>query len=128
MALFRTDSVVLSYSSLEVAKRWWVNAFDCKQVKVPAEWDNHLPSDVALKLPGYDEPAILLSSRTELQQANMELPTSVPVIFSDKLKKAHDHMVSRGVDTGPIQDGGDTQFFEVRDCEANVIEICTEPS
>ena len=49
MASFRTDSVTLSYSDVEAAKRWWVNAFDCKQVKVPPEWDNPLPSDVALR-------------------------------------------------------------------------------
>ena len=49
MVLFRTDSVTLSYSDVEAAKRWWVNAFDCKQVKVPPEWDNPLPSDVALR-------------------------------------------------------------------------------
>jgi len=55
---FSADSVVLSYSSLEAAKKWWIDAFDCKVAKVPANWDNHLPSDIALKFPGCDEPTI----------------------------------------------------------------------
>lgn len=112
---------------LDVAKQWWIDAFDCKQDKVPGEWDNKLPSDVALKLPGYDQPTILLSERAEMEQASMELPSGVPVIFSDKLKKVHEYLFNRGAAPGPIQDGGDTQFFEVRDSEGNVIEICTEP-
>jgi hypothetical protein len=28
---------------------------------------------------------------------------------------------------GPIQDGGDMQFFEIRDIEWHLIEICKEP-
>ncbi len=128
MALFRSDSVVLWYSNVDAAKNWWVNAFDCKQAKVPTDWDNPLPSDVALKLPGYDEPTVLLSDRTEAKQAGIDRSSSVvPVIFSDKLKKAHEHLSSRGVLPGPIQSGGDTEFFEIRDIEGNVIEICKEP-
>jgi len=69
MALFRTDSVVLSYSNVETAKQWWIDTFDCKQVNVPPDWDNPLPSDVALNLPGDREPTILLNDRAELKQA-----------------------------------------------------------
>ena len=127
MALFRTDSVVLCHSNLEVAKRWWTDAFDCKQSKVPEDWNNHLPSDLALKLPGYEEPTILLCDRAEVQQAGFTPPTGTPVIFSDKLKKAYEYLFGRGVSPGPIQDGGDTQFFEIRDPEGNTIEICKEP-
>jgi hypothetical protein len=28
---------------------------------------------------------------------------------------------------GPIQDSGDTQFFEIRDTEGHLFEICEEP-
>ena len=28
---------------------------------------------------------------------------------------------------GPIKDGGDIQFFEIRDIEGHLIEICKEP-
>ena len=122
------DLVTLCYSDVEGAKRWWVNAFDCKHVKVPPDWNNPLPSDVALKLPGYDAASILLSERAEVAQAGFERSSSVvPVMFCDKLKKAHEYLSSRGILAGPIQGDSDTEFFEVRDTEGNVIEICKEP-
>jgi|SRR5579859_2107635 len=121
------DPIVLCYSNVEAAKRWWIKTFDCKQVPVPTDWDNPCPSDVALKLPGCEEPAVLLSSREEVQQAGLEAPKTVPIIFCSKLKKAQEVLGNRGVTVSPIQDGGDTQFFEIRDPEGNVIEICTEP-
>src|SRR5215470_10673417 len=125
MALFYTDSVVLAYSNMEAAKQWWVNAFECKSVKVPPEWDCPLPSDVALQLPGHNAPTILLNSRVEIEQAGYDRPQPVSsVIFCDKLKKGHERLIARGILAGPIQDGGNTQFFEIRDIEGNLIEIC----
>jgi hypothetical protein len=119
--------VVLSYSNIDAAKRWWIDAFDCKVAKVPPDWDNPLPSDVALKLPGDSEPTVLLNARSEVEQAGFDRPSPVvSVIFCDKLKKAHELLSSRGILVGPIQDGGDTQFFEIRDIENNCIQICKE--
>jgi hypothetical protein len=126
--LFRTDSIVLSYSNVEAAKKWWIDAFDCKVAKAPADWDNQLPSDIALKLPGYDEPTILLCSKAEVEQARISVPSQLSSdIFCDKLKKAHEWLNRRGVAPGSIQDGGDMQFFEIRDIEGNLIQICKEP-
>jgi hypothetical protein len=128
MALFRTDLVTLCYASMEAAKKWWIDAFDCKQVIVPPEWDSPLPSDVALKLPGDSEPTILLSSQAEVQQAGFDRSsTVVPIIFSDRLKKAYELLSSRGVLAGPIQEDSQTQFFEIRDLEGHPIQICKEP-
>jgi hypothetical protein len=87
-------------------------------VRVPQDWDNPLPSDVALTLPGDSEPKILLSAQSEVEQARFDRPSPETVIFCDKLKKAHEHLSKRGVLAGPIQDGGDMQFFEIRDTEA----------
>jgi hypothetical protein len=127
MPLFYTDSVTLAYSNLDAAKQWWINVFDCKVAKVPADWDCQLPSDVALQLPGHDAPTILLSSRAEVEEAHFDRPSPVSsVIFCKKLNKGHEHLTSRSVPAGPIQDGGDMQFFEVRDTEGNLIEVCKE--
>ena len=41
MALFGTDSIVVVCSGVEEAKRWWIEKFGCKQVKLP-NWDNPL--------------------------------------------------------------------------------------
>ena len=128
MARFYTDSVAIIYSNIEAAKQWWVNAFECKEVKVPPDWDNPLPSDVALKLPDDEAPTILLSTRSEVESAGFDRPAPVAsTIFCDKLEKASKLLSSRGILAGPIQDGGDMQFFEVRDVEGNLIQICKEP-
>lgn len=128
MPLFYTDSINLAYSDLESAKRWWIETFDCKEAELPADWDCPLPSEVALQLPGHDAPTILLSAMAEVEQAGYDRPSSLEcVIFCEKLKKGHAQLASRGVVLGPIQDGGDTHFFEIRDSEGNVIQVCKEP-
>jgi hypothetical protein len=80
------------------------------------------------KFPGDREPTILLCAQAEVEQAGFDRPVPVvSVIFSNKLKEAHKQLGGRGVLAGPIQNGGDTQFFEVRDLEGHLIEICQEP-
>jgi hypothetical protein len=128
MPLFYTDSLTLSYSDVESAKRWWIETFGCKATKVPAEWDCPLPSDVALQLPGFEVPTILLNSKAEIEQAGYDRPSPLAcVIFCERLKKGHEQLAAKGLVVGPIQDGGDTQLFEIRDTEGNVIQICKEP-
>lgn len=128
MALFSADSLVFLYSNVETAKQWWIKAFDGKAMKVPSEWDNPLPSDVAIRLPGYSEPTILLSDRAEAQQAGLDQSATVaPIIFCDKINKAQEWFSGRGIIAGPIQEDSETQFFEIRDLEGNSIEICKEP-
>lgn len=126
-ALFEAESIVICYANVEDAKRWWVATFACQPLDVPEYWDCVLPSDVALTLPWFDEPTILLSSRAEIERANMELPRDPPILFCKKLKKAQEYLTSRGAACGPILDGRDTEYFEIRDPEDNVIEICREP-
>lgn len=127
MALFYTDSITLTYTDVEAAKRWWVDAFECKVTNVPSDWDCQLPSDVALQLPGHDAPTILLNLKSEVEKAGFDRPNPVAsVMFCSKLKKGHEQLASRGIAGGPIQDGGDTQFFEIRDLGGNLIEICKE--
>jgi len=127
MALFYTDSLSLCCASVEVEKQWWITTFDCRENKVPVDWDCPLPSDIALKLRGEGEPTILLSDKTEAQQAGYERQNDHPMVFCTNLKKAHEYLRGRGATPGSIQDGGGTQFFEIRDPEGNIIEICKEP-
>ena len=122
MSLFQTDSLVLCYSNLGAGKDWWIKTFDCKQSPLPG-WDDPLPSDVALKLPGSDTPTILLRSRSE---AGFAGENDHPIVFAGNLKKAYKYLVDKGASPGPIQDGGGTQFFEIRDPEGGVIEVCQE--
>ena len=124
---FYTDSLGFTYSNIDAAKRWWIETFGCKVSKVPADWDNTLPSDVALKFPGDDEPTILLSAQREVNEAKFDRPSPVvSTIYCDKLKKGQELLSSRGILVGPIQDGGDMQFFEIRDTKGHLIQVCKE--
>ena len=103
MTRFYTDSLTLHYSNVESARQWWIDAFDCKQEKIPEDWDNPLPSDVALRFANDREPTILLSATAEVEQAGLDLLRPVVfVVFCDKVKKAHEQFSTRGILTGPI--------------------------
>src|SRR5580700_2811363 len=114
MAILWNDSLVLCYSDIQAARSWWMKVFDCKQVKVPEDWDCPLPSNVALKLPGLDEPSILLCDSADVRQAGYDRPNGHSVIFCDKLQKARQYLEGRGAAPGAIEDSGGTEFFNVR--------------
>jgi uncharacterized glyoxalase superfamily protein PhnB len=122
MPFFWTDTIVLSYADVNAAKQWWATAFDCEAVSVPPDWDETLPSDVALKLPGDKAPTILLGSRSEGRESSEH-----PIIFTGKVKKAYEHLRGRGVVTGAVHEEWGSEMFEIRDSEGNVVEICKEP-
>jgi hypothetical protein len=127
MALFYTEFLSLACANVQSEKRWWISVFGCKETSLPGDWNDPLPSDVALTLPGSDEPTIGLSDRAEVQSGGYEPQDSHPLLFSSNLKKAHEYLQAKNTAPGPIRDGGGTQFFELRDPEVNVIEICKEP-
>jgi catechol 2,3-dioxygenase-like lactoylglutathione lyase family enzyme len=50
------------------------------------------------------------------------------MLYAPKLKQAREFLSARGVNVGDIQqDRQGTHYFEMRDPEGNVIEICEEP-
>ena len=126
MARFSVDSLVMCYSNVEVAKHWWIEKFECKQTEVPANWDDPLPSDVALRLPGDDEPTILLCDQREVRDAGLERTNQHPLLFSRRLEKARERLISKGSVPGVIQDAGGKQFFLVQDPDGNMVEVCEE--
>jgi uncharacterized glyoxalase superfamily protein PhnB len=122
MPLFWTESIVLSYSDVSAAKQWWATAFECKEVPVPPDWDEPLPSDVALEFPGNEAPTVLLGSRSEGRESSEH-----PIIFTGKVKKAYEHLRGRGVAIGAVHEEWGTEMFKITDPEGNAIEICKEP-
>jgi hypothetical protein len=121
---FNTDSLALTYSNIEAAKQWWIETFDCQVAEIPEDWDNTLPSDVALKFP---RRTILLSARAEVDQAKFDRPTPVvSTTYCDELEKGHELLSTRALLVGPIQDGGDMQFFEIRDTARHLIQVRNE--
>ena len=118
---------MVCYSEVPAAKAWWIAVFDCKSVKIPPNWDDQLPSDVALKLPGAPDATILLCDEAEVKKAGLERSDERPLIFTSHIKKAYEHLLARGAAPTQIEANGATEFFTVRDSESNVIEICREP-
>jgi hypothetical protein len=50
------------------------------------------------------------------------------MLYTSKLKKAREFLISCGVNVGEIQqDRQGTHYFEMRDPEGNVVEISEEP-
>ena len=131
MALFYTEFLSINCSDVQAAKKWWLATFDCKETNVPLDWDDPLPSDVALKLSGNDKAAILLRDKTEMKEDidgwGRDPGDSHALIFCSNLKKAHEQLRLRNAAVDQIQEGGGTQFFNIRDPEGHVIEICKEP-
>ena len=127
MPLFSTDSIALCYSDVTAAKKWWMQSFGCKDAKVPADWDCSLPSDVALKLPGYEVPTIVLSDCNEVRNAGYERSNGRPILFCQNLTKAREHLQREGAMPGPVQQSGSTEYFEIHDSEGTIIEVCREP-
>ena len=125
--LFWTDSITLCCSDVETEKQFWMQVFDCKQVRAPKDRDDPLPSDVALKLPGDDMPRILLSDQEEVEKAGFERPNDHCLVFTKQLEEAREYLMARGVAVGPIQENGGTESFEIHDPDGTVIEVCREP-
>ena len=51
-----------------------------------------------------------------------------PILYTTIIKKASEYVSSNGVVTGPIQqDAQGTHYFEIRDLDGNVTEVCEEP-
>lgn len=79
-----------------------------------------------MKLPGDSEPTVLLSSRSEVEQAQVA-SIEHPIIFTSKLEKAYGRLRDRGAVARTIRESGGTEIFEISDPEGNVIEVCEEP-
>jgi hypothetical protein len=50
------------------------------------------------------------------------------MLYTANIAKARDYLLARGVEATKIQrDRQNTKFFEMRDLEGNLIEICQQP-
>ncbi len=118
MRLFWSENLAFGYADIPAAIRWWQQSFDAKMAPTP-DWDS--PPAAALMLPGLEDYAIAIYGDYRGFGG-----TTVPVIFAGNINKAHAHLEQHGVLAGPIQ-GDSPKYFEIRDCEGNVIEISEEP-
>ena len=53
--------------------------------------------------------------------------TKHPIIFARNIEEAHRWMTNQTATTGPLQtDSGGNRFFDFRDLDGNVIEVCQD--
>ena len=104
-------------TDLERATAWYTETFGVKRVNI--ELDD---GEDCVPL-GFDEDICLFVLGPQ-GKGSGELTAR---LFTSKLEKSRDYLLSRGVSLGEVQqDGQGTHFFEARDIEGNPIEISQE--
>ena len=105
-------------TDIEAAASWYKNIFGLRRVKV--ELDN---GEGCVPLGFVPDECDMVLGPTG--QSSGELTAR---FFTSNLKKAREHLLSKGVQLTEIQqDGQGTHFFEMHDLEGNAIEISEEP-
>jgi catechol 2,3-dioxygenase-like lactoylglutathione lyase family enzyme len=120
MALFYSSGTAnyVGVSDIAAANAWYIEKFGLRKVKI--ELDN---GEDCMAL-GFDKDdcAICLGPRSGSAE---ELS---PRRYCSSAKKAREFLASRVVAVGEIRkDSQGTNYFEMRDMEGNLIEICEEP-
>ena len=72
-----------------------------------------------------------MRAKSDLSDPAAAVTEQHPIMFCRNLLKAHDELTARGAMLGPVitEDLGDlgcTGYFEIRDCEGNVFEVCKD--
>jgi hypothetical protein len=118
-SLFRNGGAnYMPVSNLEGAAMWYKEKFGVKPVNI--ELDD---GEGCLAL-GFSQEECLFVLGPQGKSSG----ESTARLFSPNLRKAREHLISRGVQAAEVQqDGQGTHFFAVRDIERNPIEISEEP-
>lgn len=126
-ALFRADSIALTYASPEAAVRWWTQLFGTKQIEPAADRDYALPSDIWLAFDVNDLPAVYFSKLDEVRGIGLDcIGDEHPIVTCNDIELAHKHCLQKGASPSSIQTGRGPRYFEITDPEGNVIEICED--
>ena len=105
-------------SDLAAATAWYKKTFGVKPVNIAMDDGEDC---VAL---GFDEESCLFVLGPQGKSSG-ELTAR---LFTSKLQKSRDYLLSQGVSVGEVQqDGQGTHFFKCLDVEGNSIEISEEP-
>ncbi|MFI5111783.1 MAG: VOC family protein [Terriglobales bacterium] len=119
MSMFSFSGGYVPARDLDAAAKWYAQVFGCESAESS---DDSGERTLTLQFSEEDTGLMLCPSATS--PAN-DLP---PIIYTSKAAKANDLLVKRGVMVGPVQqDAQGTNFFEVRDCDGNLLEVSEEP-
>jgi catechol 2,3-dioxygenase-like lactoylglutathione lyase family enzyme len=112
------DTVLVRVTNIEAARDWYRTAFGFDEPYFdPAERLAVFPLGGTTSLTLWElKPGEIPPPRTQ---------TATFPIFSVKDAKAtRDLLTGRGVDVGPLVDGGGVTFFTLRDPDGNLLEAC----
>jgi catechol 2,3-dioxygenase-like lactoylglutathione lyase family enzyme len=109
----RIDTVFVRVRDLDAAARWYTETLGFAE-RFRSDWIVVLnASETALTL--------IRPERTEDFCPAIEAPFN---FYVPDVQRAHDHLLSRDVETGPISDGGDVLWFWFKDPDGNQLEVC----
>jgi predicted enzyme related to lactoylglutathione lyase len=102
---------------MDTAARWYAHVFGCRFAEIIADGER----TIRLYLEEGDESLILVPTTSSPSD-------TPPIIFTTNAAKANTDLGRKSVITYPIQkDRQGTNFFEIRDCEGNLLEISEMP-
>jgi catechol 2,3-dioxygenase-like lactoylglutathione lyase family enzyme len=102
---------------LAAATSWYVEKFGARPR--PTKFDD---GQRGAELWLADEVYFVLGPR------NIPTCDETPMLYTPNIAKAREYLLARGVEATKIQrDRQNTKFFEMRDLEGNLIEICQQP-
>jgi catechol 2,3-dioxygenase-like lactoylglutathione lyase family enzyme len=110
--------VTVAVNNMDAAARWYAEKFDLKNEGLTQNEDSDLyvvaSRDMATKF--------LLVSRERDGEPDRA------ILNTGNAASAREWLLARGVNAGPVEtDRQGTHYFEMRDLEDNVVEICEEP-
>jgi hypothetical protein len=116
------DGVTVDVHDITAARLWYKEKLGLTYSSTDVE------EEVGDMVLGYSAEEIFLSL---VKAAGPERPNNrpghPPIIFTGEIATAHEHLSSRGVDVGPLQqDSGGNHFFRFRDLDGNELEACQE--
>ncbi len=104
-----------------------------KDVNSLADWYREKLGFLTLKPTEQDEgcEAVLRSDKRDVAGIGLgtvgESTTPTPIIYTGSIGKAHEILSNRNVQVGSIErDPQGTQYFQITDCEGNILEVSEE--
>ena len=114
MSMF-SGSIYIGVRNLNAAIAWYIDKFELTKSKKPIDEEI---GDVAL----VSNDGKIFIAMGAPNPANVE----TRIFNVKKIEKAREWIESRGISMGPLLTDGQNQYFEIRDLENNMIEICQE--
>lgn len=116
--LFTFSGGFVPVRDLDAAARWYANTFGCRYSEIVSDDGER---NISLYFEEGDE-ALTLGPSTYPPD------DTPPIIYATNATKAHLELERKNILTYPVQrDRQGTSFFEIRDCDGNVLEVSEMP-